>query len=139
MTENQDFGCGKVRQSPRMVYGVVLWDTQGLPHIAALFYDFYGRKFDNFWLFLVLRVKSRFLGAAKCGNHPEWSMGVLPWDTQGLPHIAALFYNFYGRNFDNFCLFLVLRVKMTDFCMQASIPILGVLQQFPLCSDCAIS
>ena len=43
MTENQDFGCGKVWQSPRMVHGVVLWDTQGLPHIAAPFYDFYGR------------------------------------------------------------------------------------------------
>ena len=94
MTENQDFGCGKVRQSPRMVYGVVLWDTQGLPHIAALFYDFYGRNFDNFWLFLVLRVKSRFLGAAKCGNHPEWSIGRshgIPKVCRTLPHLFTAF------------------------------------------------
>jgi len=43
MTENQDFRRGKVRQPPRMVYWKVPWDTQGLPHIAAPFYDFYGR------------------------------------------------------------------------------------------------
>ena len=57
MTENQDFGCGKVRQSPRMVHGVVLWDPQGLPHIAALFYNFYRHNHNNFQLILVLRVK----------------------------------------------------------------------------------
>jgi len=94
MTENQDFGCGKVRQSPRMVHGVVLWDTQGLPHIAALFYDFYRRNFDNFCLFLVLRVKSRFLGAEKCGNHPEWSMGYyhgIPKVCRTLPHFFTTF------------------------------------------------
>ena len=55
--EMTDFECGKVRQSPRMVHGVVLWDTQGLPHVAALFSNFYGQNFDNFRLFLVLKVK----------------------------------------------------------------------------------
>ena len=89
--EMTDFECGKVRQSPRMVHGVVLWDTQGLPHVAALFSNFYGRNFNNFRLFLVLRVKSRFLGLAKCGNHLEWSMGC----SHGIPKVCRMLPHFF--------------------------------------------